>query len=42
MNSVRIVSTYCLNPSPNDRSLEFDSKGNPIQKIESTEQVGYP
>ena len=34
--------TYYLNPTPNDRNLEFDPKKNLFQKLESVEQINAP
>jgi hypothetical protein len=34
--------TYYLNPTPNDRNLEFDPKKNLFQNLKSTEQVTAP
>ena len=35
-------ATYYLNPTPNDRNLEFDPKKNLFQKLESVEQINAP
>ena len=37
-----IVFTYYLNPTPNDRNLEFDPKRNLMPGLKSTEQVTAP
>ena len=34
--------TYYLNPTPNDRNMEFDPKRNLLQNLKSTEEVRYP
>lgn len=34
--------TYYLNPTPNDRNLEFDPKRNLFQNLKSTERVNMP
>ena len=34
--------TYYLNPTPNDRNMEFDPKRNLFQNLKSTEQVNMP
>lgn len=34
--------TYYLNPTPNDRNLEFDPKRNLLKNLKSTEEVTYP
>ena len=34
--------TYYLNPTPNDRNLEFDPKRNLMKNLKSTEQVNMP
>jgi hypothetical protein len=33
---------YYLNPTPNDRNIEFDTKHNMLTNIESFEQVDAP
>lgn len=39
----QIVSfTYYFNPTPNDRSLEFDGKNNLLKDLESLEEVNTP
>jgi hypothetical protein len=37
-----IQFTYYLNPTPNDRNLEFDPKRNLFPNLKSTEQVTAP
>ena len=37
-----IAFTYYLNPTPNDRNLEFDPKRNLFKNLKSTEQVTDP
>jgi len=39
---VRVAFTYYLNPTPNDRNLEFDPKKNLFKNLNSTEQVTAP
>jgi hypothetical protein len=34
--------TYYLNPTPNDRNIEFDPKQNLLQGLQSFEQVSAP
>ena len=34
--------TYYLNPTPNDRNMEFDPKRNLMKNLKSTEQVNMP
>jgi len=38
----QIKFTYYLNPTPNDRNLEFDPKRNLLQNLKSTEKVEAP
>ena len=37
-----IIFTYYLNPTPNDRNMEFDPKRNLMKNLKSTEQVNMP
>ena len=37
-----IMFTYYLNPTPNDRNMEFDPKRNLLQNLKSTEEVRAP
>ncbi len=39
---ITIQFTYYLNPTPNDRNLEFDPKRNLFKDLKSTEQVTAP
>ena len=39
---VRLMFTYYLNPTPNDRNMEFDPKRNLMRNLKSTEQVNMP
>jgi len=41
-NNLSIAFTYYLNPTPNDRNLEFDPKRNLFKNLKSTEQVTAP
>ena len=41
-NKVRILFTYYLNPTLNDRNMEFDPKRNLLQNLKSTEEVCSP
>lgn len=41
-NTGTIQFTYYLNPTPNDRNLEFDPKRNLFKDLKSTEQVREP
>jgi len=34
--------TYCLNPTPNDRNMEFDPNRNLMRNLKSTEEVTAP
>lgn len=38
----QIKFTYYLNPTPNDRNLEFDPKQNLLKNLKSTEEVSEP
>ena len=38
----KIMFTYYLNPTPNDRNMEFDPKRNLLQNLKSTEEVRAP
>lgn len=37
-----VLFTYYLNPTPNDRNLEFDPKRNLLQGLKATERVESP
>ena len=41
-NGSSLVFTYYLNPTPNDRNLEFDPKKNLFKNLKSTEEVNAP
>lgn len=40
--SAELILLYYLNPTPNDRNLEFDPKRNLFQNLKSTERVNLP
>ena len=41
-DGVKVIFKYYLNPTPNDRNMEFDPKQNLFKNLKSTEEINVP